>query len=219
MRKLFGLMVVGGLIAFVASDSNAQRPGGFGGFGGGGGLTLLANKGVQEELKITDEQKEKITAAAKEFGFGGGGFKKDQTKEDREKARKEREEKTKKFIADTLKPEQAKRLKEIERQQNPATTLTTDEDVMKAVALTDDQKAKIKGLIEDNAKEMPKFGGKDTNFKEMQEKITALRKELKEKTLKVLTEDQTKKWTELTGAAFEVKFEGFGGGIRKKKDD
>ena len=72
MRKMFGLFVIGGLIAVVASDSNAQRPGGGIGFGGGG-FGLLLNKGVQEELKITDEQKEKITAASKDLFKGGGG--------------------------------------------------------------------------------------------------------------------------------------------------
>lgn len=233
MRKLFGLLVVGGLIAFVTTDSNAQRPGGgFGfGFGGGGGLTgfaLLSNKGVQEELKITEEQTGKIKTASEEIrkkypgGFGGGFGKKTDTppmsKEEREKAAKERTEATNKAIAEILTAEQAKRFKQIERQQNVTTVLTNDEEVVKALAITDDQKAKIKGLIEDNIKEMPKFS-KDSDRKELQEKMTALRKELKEKTLKVLTEEQTKKWNELAGAAFEVKLEGFGGGIRKKKDD
>jgi Spy/CpxP family protein refolding chaperone len=228
MRKLFGLLVVGGLIAFVATDSNAQRPGGGFGFGGGGltGFTLLSNKGVQEEIKITEEQTGKIKTASEEIrkkypgGFGGFGKKTDtppMSKEEREKVAKERTEATNKAIAEILTAEQAKRFKQIERQQNVTTVLTNDEEVIKALAITDDQKAKIKGLIEDNAKEMPKFS-KDSNFKELQEKITALRKELKEKTLKVLTEEQTKKWTELTGAAFEVKLEGFGGN-RKKKDD
>ena len=219
MRKMFGLFVIGGLMAVVASDSNAQRPGGGFGFGGGqGGFGLLNNKGVQEELKITEEQKEKITAARKELFKGGGGFKKDQSKEDREKALKEMEATTKKLIADILKPEQAKRLKQIEWQQSPSTTLISVEEVTKEIKLTDEQKEKIKGIVEDNTKEMPKFS-KDVDFKEFQEKLTNLRKELKTKTLKVLTEEQTKKWTELTGAAFEVKQEGFGGTIRKKKDD
>lgn len=222
MRKMFGLLVIGGVIAFVATDANAQRPGGGGfGFGGGGGFTLVQNKGVQEELKITEEQIASIKTASEKVNkdFPRPKFGKDNTmsKEEREKANKDRAEATTKALAEILKPEQAKRLKQIERQQDVAVTLTTDMDAVKELNLSDEQKDKIKALIDDNRKEMPKFS-KDTNFKELQEKITTLRKELKEKTLKVLNEDQTKKWKELTGAPFEVKFE-FGGGTRKKKDD
>ncbi len=222
MRKLFGLLAVGGLIAFVATDSNAQRPGGGFGFGGGGGLFLLQNKGVQEELKITEDQVTKITTASEEIQkkyprqFG----KKDtSSKEDREKMNKERTEASNKAIAEILTKEQAARLKQIERQQDVARTLTTDEDAIKELKLTDEQKTKIKDLVEENQKEMRglRGGGKGGFNKETIEKMQTLRKELKEKILKVLTEDQTKTWTAMTGKAFEVQFQGFG--TRKKKDD
>jgi Spy/CpxP family protein refolding chaperone len=227
MRKMFGLLVIGGLIAVVASDSNAQRPGG-GGFGGAAftGIALLSNKGVQEELKITEEQTTKITTAREEIqkkypgGFGGGMGKKKTdtpqlTKEEREKMAKERTEATNKVINEILTADQAKRFKQIERQQDVVATLTTDEDAGKEFKLSDEQKEKIKGIVEDNRKEMPKFS-KDVDFKEFQEKAANLRKELKEKTLKVLTDEQMKTWKTLTGAEFTVRFEGF---VRKKKDD
>ena len=221
MRKLFGLLVVGGLIAMLTTDANAQRPG----FGGGGSMFLLQNKGVQEELKITEEQIGKIKTASedlqKKFPRTQFGKKDERTAEEKQKAAKERTEATAKAVAEILNKEQATRLKQIERQQSPSTTLTTDEETVKAVGLTDEQKEKIKGIAEENQKEMRGlFTGGGFN-KEATEKMATLRKELKEKTLKVLTEEQTKKWSELTGAAFEVKFE-FGGGkgtTPKKKDD
>lgn len=230
MRKMFGLLVVGGLIALLATESNAQRPGG-GGFGGGQtGINLLGNKSVQEELKVTEEQVTKITAAQKEirekFPFGGGFGKKEQpSKEEREKMNKERTEASNKAVADILTKDQAKRLKQIERQQDVARTLTTDEDAVKELKLTDEQKEKIKGLQDENQKEMRGLfggGGKGGFNKDAIEKLANLRKELKEKTLKVLTEDQTKTWNTMVGAAFEVRQEGFGGfgkNPMKKKDD
>lgn len=233
MRKMFGLLAMGGLIALVASESNAQRPGGGFQFGGRGqgGFGLLQNKGVQEELKITEEQKDKIKTASDEIrkkypsGFGFGKKDNQPSKEDREKTAKERNEATAKAIAEILTKEQAARLKQIERQQSPATTLSTDEDVQKVLALSDEQKQKIKDIIEENTKQTRELfggGGKGGFNKDAFEKIATLRKELTEKSLKVLTEDQTKKWKDLTGAPFEVRFEGFGGGTRpmqKKKDD
>lgn len=238
MRKMFGFVAIFGLIAFVADDATAQRQkgGGGGGFGGGmfggrggGGFFLLQNKGVQEELKITEEQTGKIKTAQEEinkkypFTFGK---KTDNppSKEDREKLAKERTDATTKAIAEILTKEQSTRLKQIERQQNPAATLTTDEDAVKELKITDEQKEKIKGLQDDNQKEMRGLfgmGGMGGFSKENQEKMATLRKELKEKTLKVLTEDQTKKWSEMTGKPFEVVFT-FGGGKgpnTKKKDD
>jgi Spy/CpxP family protein refolding chaperone len=234
MRKMFGLMVVGSLIAFVATDSNAQRPGG--GFGFGRGMTgfgLLQNTGVQEELKITEDQKGKIKTAGDElrekyplgFGFGKKDAKRP-SKEELEKTFKERSEAEKKAIAAILTREQATRLKQIERQQDVARTLTTDEDAIKELKLTDEQKTKIKDLADENQKEMRGLfggggGGKGGFNKEAIEKMQTLRKELKEKTMKVLTEDQTKTWTAMIGKPFEVQFQGFGGkgGTRKKKDD
>src|SRR6185369_5869984 len=49
-------------VAVLSSPALAQRRLGSGGFGGG---TLLTNKSVQEELKLTDEQKKQVEAVAR----------------------------------------------------------------------------------------------------------------------------------------------------------
>jgi hypothetical protein len=220
MRKVLAFGVLFGLMAFIASDANAQRFG----FGGGGNLILLQNKGVQGELKLTDDQKDKLKATADEFGpkmfeiFQKG---KDLSKEDREAKIKEIQDAANKEVKTILKAEQMKRLTQISRQQDVLRTLTTDEDVTKALKFSDEQKEKLKGISDDVRKDMQelfqgfkKDGG--TDFTEMQSKMTALRKEGKEKALKVLTDEQKTTWKELTGDPFEVKFDGFG---KKKKDD
>ena len=50
-----------GVVALMAAPSRAQQGRGFGMFGGGG-TALLTNKGVQKELKVTDEQASKLGA-------------------------------------------------------------------------------------------------------------------------------------------------------------
>ena len=62
-------------------------------------------------------------------------------------------EETKKAMADILTPEQNKRFKEIQLQQEGARAFN-EADVQKALSLTDDQKEKIKTINDDAAKEM-----------------------------------------------------------------
>src|SRR5476651_1436497 len=50
----------------VAGTAAAQQPGGrggFGGFGGGLGMMIGTNKGLQDELKVSKEQSDKLTEA------------------------------------------------------------------------------------------------------------------------------------------------------------
>ena len=51
------------------------------------------------------------------------------------------------------------------------------------------------------------FKGAQGDFNAAREKIAALTKESHEKQLAVLTDEQKKKWNELLGEPFEVKFQ------------
>jgi Spy/CpxP family protein refolding chaperone len=211
MKKLmmFGLMV--GATALLASDSYAQRPGFGGGFGGGG---LIMNKGVQEELKITDAQREQLAEKMKDGISNLGDFAKlkDLTKEERAEKMasmaKEAREKTQKIVADVLSADQVKRLKQIERQQSMINSLTSDEEVKKELRLSEEQLEKIKSIGEASRTEMRGiFEGARDNPREAQEKAAAIRKEAAEKAANVLDESQKSRWKDLVGAPFEVKFE------------
>ena len=63
MRKS-GVISLSVVLALIVSApcAWAQRPGGRGGFGGGfgGGASLLAQKSVQEELKLSEDQIKKV---------------------------------------------------------------------------------------------------------------------------------------------------------------
>jgi Spy/CpxP family protein refolding chaperone len=241
MRKTLGFSVLAGLLALLVATAQAQRPGRFGGglFGGPG---LLVNKSVQEELKITDEQKTKIEEIAKESREKTQAllpkidFKdKDNFQENLAKLKEAREqnkdklneirESAEKAMLAVLDDKQKTRFKQIEIQSERLGAFQKDE-VVKALNLTDDQKEKIKTIAEDVGKDvgdLRKEFSKE-NFQENQKKIAALNKEGMEKAVAVLNDAQKAKWKELTGDPFEVRIEGFGGGgggfgKRKKKDE
>jgi hypothetical protein len=191
-----------------------------GGFGGPPNLaTLISNSGVVEELKLTEEQQsafKKITDAVA-----------DKFKDDFEKAKADKDfkaigeifrkrneassEAITKELDKILKPDQLKRLKQIELQALGLAAFTK-ESVVKDLKLTDGQTAKIKGLSEDldkDIREMFKEATKD-KFIETFKKAAEMRTAILDKVTGVLTDDQKKKWKEMTGDKYELKFGKFG---------
>jgi Spy/CpxP family protein refolding chaperone len=220
MRTLCKAALTVAVVALVAGPALAQRPGGggFGGFGQGP-ASLLNNKSVQEELKLTPDQVEKLSAPGKKLGekmreINAGGFQ-NLTDEERQERRKKTEEASKaandealKLAKDTLKEDQVKRLHQIELQVK-GTAAFSDEAVQSALKLTDEQKQDIKKIQEESRKAMgelfqPGGGG---NREENQKKMQTLRKETQEKIAGLLTADQKKAWKDMTGEPFEIKFE------------
>ncbi len=119
MRNLCKVSLSLALVALLAAPALAQRPGGFG-FGGG---NLLTNKSVQEELKITKEQKEKIDEANKavreKMQKAFQDFQDLKPEERREKFQALQKETTEMLNkAANLTAEQKKRFKEIELQES-----------------------------------------------------------------------------------------------------
>jgi hypothetical protein len=231
MRKVFSMLAMGGLMTVIASMAVAQGQG-RGGFGGGqvGIAQLIGNKGVQEEIKITDEQKEKLTEATK-------GLREKMREKFSELKDLPKEESGKKMfemmaemnvavakeIEPILKPEQMKRLKQIERQVMGIAAFSNKE-VVKELAISDEQISKIKEVVETMTKERNEmiqeaFKNKGGNREEMREKMTALTKEATSKVEGILTDGQKTKVKELMGEKFELKMEGGFGGRTKKKDD
>jgi Spy/CpxP family protein refolding chaperone len=215
MRKILLTLVAG---AFLTALALAQ----FGPRGGGGAGMLLRNSGVQKELKLTDEQTTKVkeflekTGAKMREAFQAG---------DQEKTRevmKEIAQETEKFVKDTLKEDQVKRLKQIEH-QIAGPRAFGEEDVAKALKLTDEQKDDIKKINEElGAAAQEAFQGAFGDREKMAEarkKMENLNKEAMTKITKMLTPDQKKAWKEVTGEPFDFKPEGFGpgGGFGKGK--
>ncbi len=226
---------LGGLAAMAQ-----QGRGGMGMFGGGGPAQLVNSKTVQSELKVSEDQAGKLKEWGREFGakqrekmrelFQGGNF-------DREKFGEIMAEQTKeayKEIASVLKPDQVKRLKQIEVQVAGARAFAMPH-VQEALKLTDEQKEKVRDIEQSTGKELRELaqefglGGRQkgerpdqAKMEEFRKKSAALSKESMTKLEGVLTEKQKGDWKELTGTAVDVakiQSESRPQFPRKKKDD
>jgi len=197
------------VVALLAGPSLAQQQRQRGQGGQGGVATLLLNESVQKELKIESEQATKVKDAVQKVQDAH----KDEFAKLRDLGQEERATKARELnqtvttevlagVADILKPEQIKRLKEIELQQAGARAYARP-DVQKALNLTDEQKEKLKTITEESAKQRRELtqGG---NAQGNREKLTALGKDTGEKVQAVLTDEQKKTWKDLTGEPFQL---------------
>lgn len=242
MRRLIGcLILVAALVVVTINSVEAQFFPGMGGFKQSP-ITLIMNKSVQEELKLTEEQIKAFTEGQKEAfklmpKFDPSDLAKLKELKPEEIQAKMAEmmkpinEANEKLLAKTLKPEQSKRLNQIVRQQAGIQAFT-QEDVQKELGLTDDQKKKIKGILDDLTEDVAELSRPSNKDKEKgkggfgfprlspeaREKIAKLREKAKESILDTLTAAQKDKWKELVGEPFELKnpFGGGFGGFPKK---
>lgn len=225
MRTFASFALTLGLAAALAVPSYAQRQpgqGGRGAFGQGGIGSLLANVAVQKELKMDKEQTDKATEAVKKVTDKHADARaKLRDLADEERRTKSAElnkvisEETLTAVSEVLKPEQVKRLKQIELQRAGVNAFTRPE-VEKGLSFTDEQKSKVKAVVDENGTKMRELGGGrpgaggarpprgQGGANPNAEKITALRKESTEKIMAILTDDQKKSWKDMTGEAFEV---------------
>jgi Spy/CpxP family protein refolding chaperone len=227
----------------VAGPALAQPPGGGGGFAGfGGGLanSIARSKPLQDELKVDADQLEKLAAALTKAREESRDltqklFARDTSTEERAEIGRKLQEINTKAVAEALKPEQVKRLKQIENQQAGVGMFNRPE-VVTALKLTDEQKEKFTALNRDLANDRrelfgaggggggrrPGAGGGGGAFRldpEVLKKLENLQKEAVANAVKVLNDDQKGTYKELTGEPFELPggagalgFGGFGGG-------
>src|SRR5262245_20650267 len=233
MRTLTRYALTIGLTAALAVPAFAQRQPGqgrgqFGGGGQGGIAGLLRNESVQKELKMDKDQVDKTAEVAKKVQDKHT----DEFNKVRELPQEERRTKSAELnrtvsaetltaVSEVLKPEQVTRLKEIELQQAGVAAFTRA-DVEKALALNDEQKTKLKAISDESSTKMrelfgggrgpggaggarpPRGQGGTRGPGQNQEKIAALRKEMSEKAVAVLNDDQKKTWKTMTGEAFTI---------------
>ncbi len=223
------------LTAALAVPALAQPPGGGRGRGMGGGMgggpaMLLRSEDVQKDIKLTDEQKEKLktfqTKVQEDMQAMRGP---DVDQEKRQELGKKIADDTAKFLKEALTDEQNKRLKEISLQntvKNNPGALATSEEYATALKITDDQKTKIKEIADQARKDRQEVMGgggggggggqrRQPPTPEQQKKLDALSKEAGDKIMEVLTADQKKSLQEMEGKPFEGKFPTFGGGGRR----
>jgi hypothetical protein len=194
------------MILVVTPDIAWAQGGGRGFFGRGNAAFLLAQESVQKELKLSEEQVQKVQDLAAKMRES---FKEAFALEGDERTKKLQElaKENEKSVADILNAEQAKRLKQIVYQQQGASAFS-DAEVAKALALTDDQREEVKKINDDTAaqtRELFSGGGLD---EEGRKKLQELRTAASDKIMKLLTDEQRTKWKDLQGEPFkgEIRF-------------
>jgi len=213
MNRLSQFVLTVTVVALVASPvcAQQQRRGG-GGRGAGAGmgpggmsqLGLLAQKSVQEELKLTPDQVDKVTEAQRKQQGARQGLA-DLSPEERTKKMQEMAKENDKLVADLLKPDQSKRLKQIQLQQQGA------------MAFTAEQKQKLKDIQDMVTKERAALRQGGGDRQEAAKKIADLTKKTNTEAMALLTEDQKAKWKEMTGEPFKGEIVQ-GGGRRPRND-
>jgi Spy/CpxP family protein refolding chaperone len=221
-------LLMAGLFVVSTVMVVSAQPGGFG--GGKGKISVSSqvatNVALQEELKVTDAQKAKlkvISDAAKKRGeaFKEAAGDKEKLKELFSGFAKDAEE-ANKVISETLTAEQKARVKQIDRQVAGVRAFGNDE-LVADLKLSDTQKTKVKGIVDEFNKDSMGLGGfggfgKGGFDKEKAAEAAKKREKLEKGAMadidEVLNDQQKTTWKDLTGAPFDrskLQF-GFGGG-------
>ena len=173
---------------------------------------IVCRNKVLDELKVSDEQRDKLLQHIMEQIMETGPFLDSltETGEEREKKlnehRKNAREKLAKVLKETLKAEQQKRLRQIQLQQERAFALGQDE-LVKELKITDQQRQQFVAITQELQRKVEPLikeaqsGGKP---EEIRPKVFKLRDEYAKKLEAALTDEQQKKWKDMLGKPFDL---------------
>jgi hypothetical protein len=165
---------------------------------------------VQEELKLSDDQKEKVEQHLlglipefMELFQRIDGLKGDEREKELKAYRPKAQEKLAAFLKETLKDDQRKRLSQLELQQEGAFILLPgDSEIGKDLKITDEQRKQFMPVIQDMQKKIEpliKEAQTGGDPKEIRSKIMKVRKDHEGKLEALLTDAQKKQWKEKIG--------------------
>jgi hypothetical protein len=173
---------------------------------------IVFREKVLDELKVTDDQREKLMQLLMEQIMETGPFLDSltETGQEREKKlnehRKQAKEKLDKNLKEVLQPEQRNRLRQVTLQQEGAFALG-QEDVRKELKITQSQMMRFMAIMQELHKQVEplvKEAQSGGNPAEIRPKIEKLREDHAKKLEAVLTDAQKKQWRELLGPPFEL---------------
>lgn len=221
MRPFFRGLLTVALIGFVAAPLLGQAPPRAaletGLESGVDAPILLSNPGVKKEIKLTDKQYNDVHKIIKEVfdkyqpEIRKAGRDRDKLAAIGAESTREIRERVRESLPDILKPEQLKRLNEIQVQVNGIASFKRPE-VQKELKLTAQQKSEIAQIGEGLKKDIAELI-KDASTAPARKMPMAIRKakELKEeatrKAVGQLTEEQQKIWTAMQGEKFDFKMQ------------
>lgn len=177
---------------------------------------LLRGGEVQKELKLNDEQKEKLQALSTQLqqeAFEILSGLQDLTQDEQKEMMPEvlqmisdKGEEIKEKVDNILEDEQEARLVELSLQARGAQALEDDE-VAAALKLGDDQKKKLEEIREEGNAAMQeafqKLRADGGDQGDIREKMSKLRDELSEKAFAILTPEQREQFDKMKGAEFK----------------
>lgn len=203
---LFSLTLALLLVIGSGSDALAQRPGGGQGRGFGGGfggpVFLVGNESVQEELKLTDEQKKETEAIAESDREALRGMR-DLPRDQIRAKIADRIKNTNEKLAKVLDAAQLRRLKQISWQQRGARAFS-DPEVVEELKITPAQTEEIDTIQEDAGTEMRAISEESEGDREAtRRKFVELAAATKAKIVDLLTPDQRTKYNEMLGEPFK----------------
>jgi hypothetical protein len=202
MKRLWLLFLALSIVALVSHSAWAQRGGGRGFGGGFNTYGLLVQKSVQQELKLSAEQIEQLTAELDKQRAARGELE-GLGREERQAKFAERRKAAQEELSKILKPDQLKRFNQIVLQRRGPQALA-DNETAAAIGLSDDQKQKVQAIDEElrgQMRELFQVGADDRD--EARKKMESLRTSTNEKLQALLTPEQQARWKELTGEPFK----------------
>jgi Spy/CpxP family protein refolding chaperone len=171
-------------------------------------LLLLSRKAIREDLKLTDEQNQRVRAAlVKQITAFIDAT--DLPKEERAQKLPELRQQGNRIAAEILTPEQVARLRQIRLQvQGPRAFLNPE--MVQKLSITDAQREKIIGTFKAAKKDFVALFQDGANREDMGPKLAELRRHLTEQALSMLTEEQRARWKDMTGAPISGDLHFFG---------
>jgi hypothetical protein len=178
-----------------------------------GGPYVVFRDKVQDDLKLSTEQKEKLGEKLRERVQDAMAFFQKLEgvgPEEREKElgeyRRKAGENLVAFLKETLKEDQLKRLRQLELQQQGAFALGGETG--KELKLTDDQRRRFMGVVQEMQKKiepMIKEAQSGGNPEEIRPKVMKIRKEHEAKIEAILTDVQKTQWKEMLGKPLDLR--------------
>jgi Spy/CpxP family protein refolding chaperone len=176
-----------------------------------GGSFLVTRDKVQEELKLTNEQKEKLEQHlrdllpdAVQFFENLHGMKPEDRKKELGAYRPKVQEKLAAMLKETLDEGQRKRLRQLERQREGL----RDGKIWKDLQVTDEQRKQFMAMMQRAQKQIESLLDemrKDGKPKEeIQPKVIKVRDDLEGKLEALLTDAQKKQWKEMLGKPMDM---------------
>lgn len=236
LRQTMVASLLVGLVVGTASAQQGRRGFGFfgGGFGGAGGnlLTLAANEAVQKELGVSADLASKLTslrddyraAQQKEYQTAGIRFQDFQnlSADERQSLMRKMAEVNAKLneeftpqLQKLLSADQMARLKQIQLQAQGALALTTNDEVVRELQLTEEQRRKLTEVQNEYLRRQRDLFTDGGDPQQRFARIRDLNRERDDKLLAVLTDAQKQKFNAMKGEPFDVSQLGFGGRGRR----